>query len=204
MQAIHLPTIRYPRLRTLNSLLLLAIIAVNGYIIGLPLAPKLPFSGAQPDAAKVAALNQAIASGTASKPADPAPTDNRLIIPAMGLDQPFFEGQHTTTLRKGLWLRPNGSTPDKGSNTVIVGHRFTYTNPRGTLYHLDAVHNGDAIGVFWQGQRYRYRVTSVRAVKATEVAVEAPSATPLLTIYTCTPLWLPKDRLVVVAEREEP
>jgi sortase (surface protein transpeptidase) len=34
-----------------------------------------------------------------------------------------------------------------------------------------------------------------------QTQIEAPTTDARLTIFTCTPLWLPKDRLVVVAER---
>jgi sortase A len=181
-------------------------VAINGYIILLPLMPHIMFRAQKQDTHHVFALEQAIAPRPASgdAPASTIPSDNRLIVPSMALDQPIFSGSTASTLNKGLWLRPQGSTPDKGSNTIIVGHRFTYTNPRGTFYHLDAVRTGDAIGIFWEGKPYRYIVTEVKTVKADAVAVEDPSSTPRLTLYTCTPLWLPKDRLVVVAEAEMP
>jgi sortase A len=121
----------------------------------------------------------------------------------MLLDEPVFEGKTQATLSKGLWRRPHGSTPAKENNTVIVGHRLTYTNPRGSLYHLDKVRAGDSIGVTWDNKKYLYTVVEIKVVKADETAVEAPTDTPRLTIYTCTPLWLPKDRLVVVAELEK-
>jgi sortase A len=125
---------------------------------------------------------------------------DRLIIPGMLLDEPVHTGPTAVTLRQGLWLRPQGSTPDKGSNTVIVGHRFTYTNPRGALYHLDKVRVGDSVGLRWQDVMHTYRVTTIKTVAADATAIEAPTTTARLTIYTCTPLWLPKDRLVVIAE----
>lgn len=133
-------------------------------------------------------------------PASPARSvQNRLIIPSMLLDEPIFEGKTARTLRQGLWHRPLTSAPNAGGNTVIVGHRFTYSNPHGTLYHLDKVKVGDHVGLVYSGQAYRYKVQTVRVVHADDASVEAPSTEPRLTIYTCTPLWWPKDRLVVVA-----
>lgn len=135
--------------------------------------------------------------------ANPVPTANRLIVPSMIFDQPIYDGNTLATLRKGLWRRPNSSTPDQGGNTVLVGHRLTYSNPRGTLYNLDKVHTGDNIGVWWSRKHYLYRVTETKVVGAGEVNIEAPTKLPQLTIYTCTPLWLPKDRLVVIASLEK-
>lgn len=121
----------------------------------------------------------------------------------MAFDEEIHEGAYATTLRQGLWRRPNSSTPDKGSNTVIVGHRLTYSNPKGTLYNLDKVKMGDLIGLWWHGKRYVYTVTEAKVVHANEISVEAATEKPRLTIYTCTPLWLPKDRLVVIGELKE-
>ncbi len=129
-------------------------------------------------------------------------TENRLIVPALGLDQQMYEGDNTSTLSKGLWHRPASSAPDKNSNTVIVGHRFTYSNPRGALYHLHKVRPGDSVGIIWKGKSYHYKVSSIGTVAASDGTVESSSTEPRLTIYTCTPLWLPKDRLVVVAKPE--
>lgn len=120
----------------------------------------------------------------------------------MQLDAEVFEGASIYTLNKGLWHRPNTSTPDKGGNTVIAGHRFTYTNPHGILYYLDKVSMGDEIGLYWNNVRYLYKVTEIKVVEPTAVQIEDNTADARLTIYTCTPLWSPHQRLVVIAKLE--
>jgi len=136
---------------------------------------------------------------------EPAPADmqNRLIIPAMLLDQPINEGKDMSALKNGPWRLPQTSTPSKGSNTVIVGHRFTYSNPHGAFYHLDKVRAGDEIGIYWQNKKYLYRVAKSEVVPANRISVEAPTGKAQLTLYTCAPLWWPKDRLVVTAVLED-
>ena len=47
---------------------------------------------------------------------------------------------------------------------------------------------------------YRYKVESSRTVPDTAIQVEAPTKDARLTLYTCTPLWNPVNRLVVVAK----
>ncbi len=128
------------------------------------------------------------------------PKDNRVVIPSLALDEKIFEGADPNTVHKGVWARPNTSTPIKGSNTVLVGHRFTYNGPA-TFYHLDKVIVGDRILVYWQGKEYNYGVKSIKTVPATATEVENATSTPTLTLYTCTPLWSAKDRLVITAER---
>jgi LPXTG-site transpeptidase (sortase) family protein len=185
----------------INTGLLLVIIGINLYIIALPLFPIAWFyiQSKSPDAK----LN--LQSIIDSKPQNshPASTANRLVIPAMLLDEPFFQGNDARTLNQGLWLRPQGITPDKNGNTIIAGHRFTYTNPRGNFYSLDKLKAGDDIALFWQGKKYIYTVSQIKQVPATATEIEQPSDHPQLTLYTCTPLWNPKDRLVIVAKLEK-
>ncbi|HEY8999498.1 MAG TPA: class E sortase [Candidatus Saccharimonadales bacterium] len=188
----------------MNNVLLAAIIAVNLYLIVLPFVPALLFKADHNGSQSSKALTQKIAQGlTAPKKAAAAPPANQLIIPSMQYDEPIIEGKTITALRYGPWHIPTGSSPDKGGNTVIAGHRFTYTNPRGTFYYLNKVQVGDEIGVIWQGKTYEYKVTTTEVVPPTDMAVENQTASPTLTLFTCTPLWLPKDRLVVVASLEQ-
>src|SRR5699024_902953 len=93
------------------------------------------------------------------------------------------------------------STPDKGGNTVLVGHRFSYKDAA-VLYHLDKAKQDDPIVVAWDGKIYTYKVSESKIVKPTDIYVEAPSEDDRLTIYTCHPIWSVKERLVVVANLE--
>jgi LPXTG-site transpeptidase (sortase) family protein len=190
-------------LSRVTTVLLVAIISINAYTIALPVMPAVQFWYTSHHTDTVSRLQQALHSAGTQSDKTARTADNRIVIPAMQLDQPIYAGADARTLSKGLWLRPTGSTPDKQSNTVIAGHRFTYTNPRGTFYLLDRVKPGDEVGVFWHGKKYLYRVNTTRVVPATATEIEAPSKTAELTLYTCTPLWNPKDRLVVTATLEE-
>lgn len=188
------------QLRHVNNLLFAATTLVLLYIITAPLLPAALFWAQTHSSNRMQQLSARLGVPTKSVPA--IATSNRLVVPSMLLDTPINEGTDLRALRSGTWRRPNGSTPDKGGNTVIVGHRFTYTNPRGTFYLLNKIKVGDQIGVFWNGKRYLYKAASVSVVPPTDTAVEAPTRNAQLTLYTCTPLWLPKDRLVIVANLE--
>lgn len=188
------------KLARVNTLLLIAILVINGYVIVLPFIPSLLYNHDK-HSPKAQAITERATSSVPNNPPIAANAE-QLLIPSMVFDEPIHEGRTMAVLRQGLWRLPYSSTPDKGSNTVIVGHRFTYTNPRGTLYHLDKVRIGDALAVLWHGKRYRYTVREVKQVTPDHTEVEAPSKDSRLTIYTCTPLFNPKDRLVVVATLE--
>jgi len=185
-------------LRRINDALSVAIVLVALYIFLLPVVPQFGWW-----LHHSAPLISRSTRHQAQQPAGGAiPQDNRLVIPALGLDQPIYEGQSVYTVNKGVWIRPNASTPDKGSNTVLVGHRFTYTNPRGVFYFLDKLKPGDVLTIYWHGQAYRYHTQTISVVAPTDSSVEAPTTQSQLTLYTCTPLWSLKSRLVIVADRE--
>ena len=183
-------------LRRFNNFLSLLIFIIALYIFFLPFVPQISWWARH--SAPLVSTPVQIQLPRASAL---VPKDNRLVIPAMDLNQPIFQGQSVYTVNKGIWLRPNGSTPNKGSNTIMVGHRLTYTNPEGVFYFLDKVQIGDPIELDWQGKAYIYKTTSISVVIPQNIAIEAPTSDSRLTLYTCTPLWSLKDRLVVVAER---
>ena len=196
------------KITRINNLLLGLIILVNAYVIAAPLLPVVIFHfenrGGQRQ--QLQAEIHSKATGTKnSGQATAAPQPNHVIIPSMLLDQPVREGpvsQAYKVLNQGVWRWPRGSTPDRGGNTVLIGHRFTYNNPRGVFYYLNKVSLGDEIGLFWNNKDYIYRVTSIIVVSPTDSSIENATAKPELTLFTCTPLWLPKNRLIVVADLE--
>ncbi|MGH7240899.1 MAG: sortase [Candidatus Saccharimonadales bacterium] len=196
------------KLSRINHSLLLLIILINSYIIVAPLIPIVNFWWENRGGTRAAELHQQLhpTKTTASAPsATPVNHPNSVIIPSMLLDQPINEGPVSQTyavLNKGVWRWPASSTPDKGSNTVLLGHRFTYTQPQGVLYYLNKVKLNDEIGVWWSNQLYTYRVSAITEVDPSQTTIEDATSDARLTIFTCTPLWLPHDRLVVVAELE--
>jgi sortase A len=186
------------RLTKINTLLLFGILLVNGYIIVMPFVPAILFQVQQHQGDRKQLQQALVAPGTSSA----VISGNRLLVPAMLLDSPIYEGSSSSTLSKGLWRLPSSSTPTQSGNMVIVGHRFTYTNPEGVFYNLNKVLVGDEIGIFWNSKRYLYTVTTTEVVPPTDLNVQAPTNQSELTLYTCTPLWLPKNRLVVIAKLE--
>lgn len=189
------------KLSTINNLLLILIIAISGYVIVAPVLPALQYKFSNQSGQRQRISHSLHATRTPAA----TPQANQLLVPAMLLQQSILEGPVSTqykTLDAGIWRWPGSSTPDKGGNTVLIGHRFTYTNPRGVFYHLNKVKIGDEIGVFWNHKKYLYTVTSIAQVPPTATHIQEATADSRLTLFTCTPLWLPKNRLVVVAHLE--
>jgi LPXTG-site transpeptidase (sortase) family protein len=129
----------------------------------------------------------------------PIPEQNTLLIPEIDVHTQIVEGDTSKALETGIWHRPKTSTPDKGGNTVLVGHRFLYTAGPHTFYHLDKLKVGDRIVLYWQKKRYEYVVDSILVTSPLATEIEQQTSQPILTLYTCTPLFTVDKRLVVRA-----
>lgn len=183
------------KLRRFNNVLTILVFGLGLYLILMPLWPQINFWLTKRDNQNPyqSSLNQ----NNSDKKA--IPTENKLVIPQMGLDATVYEGKYASTLSKGIWHRPRTSTPDKGGNTVLVAHRFTYRSPA-IFYHLDKVKVDDVFSLYWGGKEYVYKVREVKIVEPTAIEVEDSTDEPVLTLYTCTPMWTAKQRLVVVSD----
>ncbi len=128
-------------------------------------------------------------------------TGNRLVIPTIGVYIGIVEGNNESVLFRGAWRRPNSSTPDRGGNTVITGHRFHYVPPNNkTFYNLNKIEEGSKIFVLWNDKEYIYQVYDVFIVEPDQTEIENNTEDDILTLYTCHPLWTAKQRLVVRAK----
>ena len=128
---------------------------------------------------------------------------NWIVIPKMGVDAGIYEGG-IEELNKGVWHLPRTSTPDKGSNTVLSAHRWLYKlpDPR-TFWDIDKMEIDDEIYVRWNDKDYTYRVVNIEIVNPDRVDILQPTDKPILTIFSCTPLYSTSYRLVVTAELED-
>jgi len=191
------------RLKYVNWLLIFLIVAINGYILLSPLLPQLELWRRKQQVEAVSGLpyKTDLESDTNNNRRD-VPEDNRVVIPKIALDEHIRQGSSPKLLNKGVWARPSTSTPPEGSNTVLTGHRFTYDGPA-TFYSLDKVVKGDKIVLYWQGKEYDYTVTETKVVPPEAIEIEKATKDKQLTVYTCTPLWSAKNRLVVIAKLDE-
>lgn len=190
---------KLPTHRQFNNFLSMAVIGLGLYLMILPFLPNLQYWWNQlwDNSAGYVYRGQLAQGAPDSTDLSDPPQDNRLVIPAINLDEPIIEGQSLDVIGTGgTWRRPNTSTPSDGGNTVIVGHRFSYSDPA-TFYHLDKLNNGERFAVWWNQQEYVYEVFNKVVVPATEVGVEADTSEDIVTLYTCTPIWTAVNRLVV-------
>jgi len=186
-----------PRLRRLNDALTVVVVLLALYVIFAPFWPQATYWVQEDSPLKSWTSNQE----SVQDAVDENWAGNRLLLPRLGMNEQIHEGG-VEQLKNGVLRQRHTSTPEEGSNTVLVGHRFAY-DVRGVFYHLDKVEVGDEIIIKWDGHTYIYEVSDSFVVTPEQVEIEDPTDEEILTLYTCTPLWTAKDRLVVRANLKE-
>lgn len=194
------------RLQIINKFLSVLVILLAIVIIGSPLIPEISITLAKTNNSTQgyiysgAAANRLVESGQISEEdLKEIPDENRLVIPGILVDGEIHESQSADALELGLWRRPKTSTPDKGGNTVIIAHRYLFGNDDRSFYNLPKVNIGDEIIMYWEGKEYIYKVFNKKEVKPSATYIEDNTEEDILTLYTCTPLWIADRRLVIQA-----
>ena len=191
-------------LRKFNNVLSVIVICLGLYIAVTPFLPQFRYWFRDKSPEHTAPYAGQLASSVGSNADAPAPAENRLVMPQIGLNEPIYESSNIGVINKGgTWRRPNGTTPDKDGNTIIIGHRYFGKNTS-TFYNLDKVQLNQKIAVYWQGKEILYEIKEIKVVDPTQVEIEAPTKDKQLTIYTCHPIWTAKQRLVIIAKPVQP
>ena len=121
----------------------------------------------------------------------------QIVIPKIGLDQPFFEGVDQAAFKHGAGHWPGSAAPGGWGNAVFGGHRVTEAHP---FLNMDKLGTGDEINfVMPTGWTYVYRVTEVFVVPQSAMWITDQSPGRTLTIFTCHPKGSSRERLVTHA-----
>jgi LPXTG-site transpeptidase (sortase) family protein len=203
---IH-PDIKKKTLKALAITLELLALGLILYLVVLPFYPLLQYKYEpvknKTEAKNINVITQTVAEFKNTLPAaEYAVSPDRLIIKKIGVNAPIVEAKNSDYgLSKGAWRVPESSTPDKGGNTVITGHRFKYLPPSNlTFYLLNKLEPGDIISVIWKEQDYYYKVKEVKIVKPEDLSILKSTKDSILTLYTCDPIYSQDNRLVVISE----
>ena len=132
-------------------------------------------------------------------------SEDRLIISKIGVNAPIVETDNEAYgLSLGAWLMPIGTRPGEIGNTIISGHRFKYLPPNNlTFYLFHKLEVGDLVYIIWEGKDLYYKISEIKVVENTDLSVIEPSDDERLTMFTCTPIYSTKQRLVVIAKPTE-
>lgn len=173
-------------------LIVTLLFAAAFYVLSLVVAPAIPGIAYRP-------IN-------ISKLASPKIDDNRIIIPKIGVDIAYGTNGIASLDSGALWRYPERGNPETGGNFIIAAHRFTIQpTPLGTIekspfYNIGELSIGDHVFIDFKGKRFAYEVDKIFSVKPNQAEIEAPSATPKLTLYSCTLEGSADGRIVLTAK----
>jgi sortase A len=193
-------------LRTLNQEVAAALRPETPSPTPLVMAVVLPSGHTPPDAQGNTRPNEAeipehlrpMVQSLASIPIPtPAPDQAvRLQIPRLNVDAPVVQGDGWEQLKKGVGQHIGSSNPGQNGNVVLTAHNDVY----GELFrHLDQLQPGDNVIVYTQQRQHVYVVDRTVIVEPTAVEVMASTGSPTVTLISCYPYLIDKQRIVVFA-----
>jgi sortase A len=164
--------------------------------------PNSP-EGAQPNEAEIPEHLKPLVQSLANLPVPtPAPEQAiRIQIPAINVDAPVVQGDGWEQLKKGVAQHIGTANPGQTGNLVLSAHNDIF----GEIFrYLDKLQPGDEIIVFTNQKQYTYVVDGTRVVEPTSVEVMAPTGSPVVTLISCYPYLVDKQRIVVRANLQNP
>ena len=129
-------------------------------------------------------------------------SQDRLIISKIGVNAPIVQTDNQDYgLSLGAWLMPAGVSPGEQGNTIITGHRFKYLPPNNlTFYLFHKLEIGDLVYIIWKDEEIYYEISEIKIVGDADLSVMNQTEDETLTMFTCTPIYSTKQRLVVTAK----
>ncbi|OJX38091.1 MAG: hypothetical protein BGO78_08655 [Chloroflexi bacterium 44-23] len=120
----------------------------------------------------------------------------RIQIPAISVDAPIVMGDGEEQLKKGVGQYIGSPNPGQVGNLVLSAHNDVY----GEIFRdLDRLKAGDEIIVYTQVRSYTYVVQQQQIVDPTQIEVMAPTSDPFVTLISCYPYMIDKQRIVISA-----
>ena len=177
--------------------LITAIVLPSGHTP--PTAP----GGAQPNEAEIPEHLRPLVQSIADLPLPtPGPAQAmRIQIQAINVDAPVVQGDTWDQLKKGVGQHVGSADPGQAGNVVLSAHDDVF----GEIFrNLDRLQPGDQVLLFTAQQQYVYIVTSSQIVAPTQVDVMNPTSVPTLSLISCYPYMVDKNRIVVFAKLQNP
>jgi sortase A len=189
-QAIQLPTLTATPFIT-------AVVLPSGH------TPPTSPEGAQPNEAEIPEHLRPLVQSLANVPI-PTPSLEqavRIQIPALGVDAPVVQGDGWEQLKKGVAQHLGTANPGEAGNVVLSAHNDIF----GELFrYLEKLEPGDEVILYTNQRQFVYTVADTKIVEPTEVEVMAPTSKPVVTLISCYPYLIDKQRIVVRAKLQNP
>jgi len=120
----------------------------------------------------------------------------RLQVPAINIDAPVVQGDGFEQLKKGVGQNLSSVNPGQSGNVILSAHNDVY----GEIFrYLDRLAPGDQVILYTQQRQYVYVVDRTAIVEPTAVEVMASTGSPTVTLISCYPYLVDKQRIVVFA-----
>ena len=120
----------------------------------------------------------------------------RIEIPSLTLDAPVVQGDGWEQLKKGVAQHIGSANPGETGNVVLSAHNDVY----GELFrNLDKLQPGDQVILYSALKQFVYIVDRSEIVEPTAVEIMASTGTPSVTLISCYPYLVDKQRIVVFA-----
>jgi sortase A len=114
---------------------------------------------------------------------------------------PVVEGVSNSNLKVGVGHVPGTAGFGQPGNCALAGHR-SYTFGK-YFNRLDELETGDEILLITKSRQYRYKVYDTKVVLPSDVSVlKGDMEDSILTLITCTPIYVASHRLIVNARLE--
>lgn len=125
----------------------------------------------------------------------------RIQIPAIGIDAPIVLGDGWEQLKKGVAQHIGTANPGQKGNMVLSAHNDIF----GEIFRdLDRLQPGDQVIIYTHQRQYVYVVNRTQIVEPTQVEVMAATKYPTVTLVSCYPYLIDKQRIVVFAKLQNP
>jgi sortase A len=150
----------------------------------------------RPNLDEIPAHLQPMVQSLANIPVPTAAPDQaiRIQIPAIEVDAPVVQGDGWEQLKKGVGQNIASANPGQNGNVVLSAHNDVY----GELFrHLDQLQPGDEVVLYTQQRQFVYVVDRTAIVEPTAVEVMASTGNPTVTLISCYPYLVDKERIVV-------
>jgi LPXTG-site transpeptidase (sortase) family protein len=147
----------------------------------------------------------------------PADEDFGIVVPKISANAKVVSDvdaqdarEYQRALTQGVAHAKGTAYPGEEGNSFLFAHSGTdfYEASRfnAVFYLLNKLERGDDIYLFYQGRRYRYRVSDIKTASPDEVRYLDPDLRPgerKVTLMTCWPAGTALKRLIVVADQVE-
>jgi sortase A len=152
----------------------------------------------RPNTDEIPAHLQPMVQSLANLPVPTAAPDQaiRIQIPTIKIDAPVVQGDGWEQLKKGVGQSVASANPGQNGNVILSAHNDVY----GELFrYLDKLQPGDQVVLYTQQRQYTYVVDRTAVVEPTAVEVMASTGSPTVTLISCYPYLVDKQRIVVFA-----